>query len=164
MLSTARETGYSHGKGKGNRWTHSAKPDTATWQPTPKLTAAIEGDYFIQRLWRNASPGQSSAPEHVDGGAAYMQYQLSPKFALAARSEYMSDRGGLFSGITQALKEGTATFDYKLTDGFLMRYEFRRDFSNQPSFLSDVQGILRKDQNTATVGLVWWWGRKEGAW
>jgi Putative beta-barrel porin-2, OmpL-like. bbp2 len=136
----------------------------ATWQPTPKLTAAIEGDYFIQRLWRNASPGQSSAPEHVDGGAAYMQYQLSPKFALAARSEYMSDRGGLFSGITQALKEGTATFDYKLTDGFLMRYEFRRDFSNQPSFLSDVQGILRKDQNTATVGLVWWWGRKEGAW
>jgi hypothetical protein len=136
----------------------------ATWQATKKLTVAIEGDYFIQRLWQHAAPGQSSAPQHVDGGAAYLQYQLSPKIALATRAEYLSDRGGLYSGITQALKENTITFDYKLTDSFLMRYEWRRDYSNQPSFLSDVQGILRKDQTTATVGLVWWWGRKEGSW
>ena len=31
------------------------------------------------------------------------------------------------------------------------------------SFLSDVQG-MSKEQNTATVGLIWWWGPKEGAW
>ena len=136
----------------------------ATWQATPKLTLAVEGDYFIQRLWQNAAPGHSAAPLHVDGGAAYVQYQLTPKFALATRAEYMSDRGGLFSGLTQALKENTVTFDYKLFEGFLMRYEWRRDFSNQPSFLSDVQGVLSKQQNTATVGLIWWWGRKEGAW
>jgi Putative beta-barrel porin-2, OmpL-like. bbp2 len=136
----------------------------ATWQANSKLTLAIEGDYFIQRLWRNAAPGESSAPSHVDGGAVYVQYQLTPKFALATRAEYMSDRGGLFSGLTQALKENTVTFDYKLADGFLMRYEWRRDFSNRPTFLSDVQGVLRKDQNTATLGLVWWWGRKQGAW
>ncbi len=136
----------------------------ATWQADPKLTLAIEGDYFISRLWRNAAPGESSAPSHVAGGAAYIQYQLAPKFAIATRAEYMSDREGLFSGITQALKENTVTFDYKLNDGFLMRYEWRRDFSNQPTFLSDVQGILRKDQSTATLGLVWWWGRKQGTW
>lgn len=136
----------------------------ATWQATPKLTVALEGDYFIQRLWRNAAPGRSSAPSHVDGGAAYLQYQLTSKIALATRAEYMSDRGGLFSGLTQALKENTVTFDYKLNDGFLMRYEWRRDFSNQPSFLADVQGLLSKDQNTATLGLIWWWGRKEGTW
>jgi hypothetical protein len=135
-----------------------------TWKATPKLTMAIEGDYFIQRLWRTAAPGESSAPSHVDGGAAYLQYQLSPKLALATRAEYMSDRGGLFSGLTQALKENTVTFDYKMAEGLLMRYEWRRDFSNQPSFLSDTQGILRKQQNTATLGMVWWWGRKEGAW
>ena len=135
-----------------------------TWQATPKLLVALEGDYFIERLWKNAAPGQSSAPSHVDGGAAYLQYQLSPRFAVATRAEYMSDRGGLFSGISQSLKENTVTFDYKLADGFLMRYEWRRDFSNQPSFLSDVQGVLRKDQNTATLGLIWWWGRKEGSW
>ena len=136
----------------------------ATWQATPKLALALEGDYFIQRVWANAGPGESSAPAHTDGGAAYLQYQLSPKLAFGMRAEYMSDRGALFSGISQALKENTVTFDYKVADGLLMRYEWRRDYSNQPSFLSDVQGVLRKDQNTATLGVIWWWGRKEGSW
>jgi len=134
------------------------------WQATPKLLFALEGDYFVTRVWANAAPGQSSAPAHTDGGAAYIQYQLTPKLALAGRAEYMSDRDALFSGISQALKENTITFDYKVADGLLMRYEWRHDFSNQPTFLSDVQGVLKKDQNTATLGLVWWWGRKEGSW
>lgn len=136
----------------------------ATWNATSKLTLALEADYFIQRVWKDAAPGKSSAPSHVDGGAAYAQYQVTPRIALATRAEYLSDRGGLFSGLTQSLKENTVTFDYRLADGFLMRYEWRRDFSNQPSFLSDRQGALSKDQNTATVGLIWWWGRKEGSW
>jgi hypothetical protein len=135
-----------------------------SWQSTPKLTVAIEGDYVIERLWKNAAPGESSAPSHTDGSAAYVKYQLSSKFALAGRAEYLSDRGGLFSGLNQALKETTATLDYNVADGFLMRYEWRRDFSNQPSFLTSVQGVLSKQQNTATLGLIWWWGRKEGAW
>jgi hypothetical protein len=135
-----------------------------SWQATPRWSLALEGDCAIQRLWRNEGPGHSSAPSHVDGGAAYARYQLSSKFAVAGRAEYLADHGGLFSGISQALKETTATFDYKLGEGFLMRYEWRRDFSNQPSFLTDTQGVLSKEQNTATVGLVWWWGRKEGAW
>lgn len=135
-----------------------------TWQTTPKLSFALEGDYVIEREWQNASPGHSSAPSHVDGGAAYARYQLRPKWALGARTEYLSDRGGLFSGLTQALKETTVTLDYNLADGFLMRYEWRRDFSNQPSFLTNVQGVLSKQQNTATLGLVWWWGRKQGSW
>jgi len=135
-----------------------------TWQASPKLTFALEGDYVIQRLWRNQAPGESAAPAHVDGGAGYVRYEFSSRFAVAARAEYLSDRGGMFSGLTQALKETTGTFDYKLADGFLMRYEWRRDFSNQPSFLTDTQGVLAKQQTTAAVGLIWWWGRKEGAW
>jgi len=69
-----------------------------------------------------------------------------------------------FVGRTQALKETTATFDYKFAEGFLMRYEWRRDFSNQPSFLTDWEGVLSKEQQTATVGVIWWVGRKEGVW
>jgi hypothetical protein len=135
-----------------------------SWQATSKLTLAAEGDYVIQRLWANAAAGRSSAPARVEGGAAYVQYQFAPKFAIATRAEYMSDPDGLFSGISQALKENTVTFDYKVADGLLMRYEWRRDFSNQPSFFSDTQGQLKKEQNTATLGLVWWWGGKEGSW
>lgn len=135
-----------------------------TWQATPKLTAALEGDYFVQRLWSQGAPGRSSAPAHVDGGAAYLKYQFTPKLAVATRAEYMSDRTGLFSGLTQALKENTVTFDYQLANGFLMRYEWRRDYSNRPTFLSETEGVLQKQQDTATVGLIWWWGQKEGAW
>jgi hypothetical protein len=135
-----------------------------TWQATSKLAFALEGDYFIQRLWKNEAPGQSSAPSHVDGGVAYLRYQFTPRFAVGARAEYMADHGGLFSGLTQALKENTITLDYSVADGFLVRSEWRRDYSNQPSFLSDVQGVLSKEQQTTTVGLVWWWGRKEGSW
>lgn len=134
------------------------------WQATPKWSFALEGDYVIQRLWRNQAPGESSAPSHVDGTAGYARYEFSKHFAAAARAEYLSDRGGLFSGLTQALKETTGTFDYKLSEGFLMRYEWRRDFANQPSFLSSTQGLLSKEQSTATLGLIWWWGGKEGAW
>jgi len=76
----------------------------------------------------------------------------------------MSDRGGLYSGISQALKENTVTLDQKVADGLIARYEWRRDYSNQPTFLSDVQNVLSKNQNTATIGLVWWWGRKSGSW
>jgi hypothetical protein len=45
-----------------------------------------------------------------------------------------------------------------------MRYEWRRDFSNQYSFFTDKNGVLSKEQQTASIGVVWWVGRKVGAW
>lgn len=129
-----------------------------TWTVYPKLTFVVEGDYAINRVFSH------SAPVHVDGGAFYARYQLTPKAVLAGRAEYLSDRGRLFSGTTQALKETTLTYEYKLGEGFLMRTEWRRDFSNQPFFLTETAGLVKKEQNTATVGLMWWMGRKQGAW
>lgn len=137
-----------------------------TWQASPKLTLAFEGDYVIQRLFRHDAPGEPSLPTHVHGGAVYARYQFTPKVALSGRAEYLSDNGGMFSGISQALKEHTLTFDYKPKpeEGFLVRVEWRRDFSNQPYFLTREFQVFKKEQNTATVGFVWWWGRKEGSW
>jgi len=129
-----------------------------TWTATPRLTLAGEADYVIERLYTY------SAPSHTDGGAAYFRYQLTPRIALAARGEYLADDGGLYSGKTQDLKEVTATFEYKFSEGFLMREEWRQDWSNQPYFLSSTLGVLKTNQNTATIGLVWWFGGKEGAW
>lgn len=130
----------------------------ATINATGKLTFAFEGDYVINRVTEN------SPSSRVTGGAVYARYQFTPLFALAGRAEYLSDRGGLFSGVTQALKETTLTADYKVADGFLLRGEWRRDFSNRPFFLTEKQGFLKKEQNTATVGLIWWVGRKQGSW
>ena len=130
----------------------------ATFNVTDELTFAIQGDYVINRVFRN------SLPLRVTGGVAYARYQFTPHFAMAGRFEYLSDRSGLFSGVTQALKEHTLTAEYKFGEGFLLRGEYRRDYSNLPFFLTDTPGVLKKEQNTTTLGLVWWWGRKEGVW
>jgi hypothetical protein len=95
---------------------------------------------------------------------AYARYQITPRLAIGARTEYLGDRGGLFSGATQSLKETTLTFEQKLGEGFEVKEEWRRDFSNRAYFLTDRLGILSRQQTTATVGLVWWFGPKQGAW
>jgi hypothetical protein len=61
-------------------------------------------------------------------------------------------------------EEVTATYDFTLANGFEMKYEYRRDWSNQPIFLTSKQGIDSADQNTATVGVIWWFSRKQGPW
>jgi hypothetical protein len=129
-----------------------------TWQASKALTLAAEADYVQQRLY------SYSSPERVEGGAFYAGYQLSSAFAFAARVEYLADIGGLFSGTSQYLKEGTLTLDYRPTDGLLIRGELRRDQSNRPYFLGHTQGLLEAAQPTIGLGLVWWLGQKEGAW
>lgn len=136
----------------------------ATWQVTPKLTLAAEGDYYITREWANAAPGESSAPSHLDGGVGYLQYQLNPRTALAARSEYLSDSDGLFSNAAQDLKEVTGTYKYTIGDGFDAFLEYRRDWSNRLYFITSNPSAPSGHQDTAALGLVWWYGGKQGSW
>ncbi|HTS46434.1 MAG TPA: outer membrane beta-barrel protein, partial [Bryobacteraceae bacterium] len=130
----------------------------ATLQATEKLAFALEADYVIQRLYTN------SAPSRTWGGAGYVRYQISPRIAIAGRTEYLNDQGGLFTGVTQALKETTVTLEQKMLEGFLLREEWRGDFSNRPYFYTSQLGILKREQNTATLGLVWWVGAKKSPW
>ncbi len=130
----------------------------ATWNATPNLTLAAEADTVVKRVT------QGSSPSRVTGGVVYARYQFSTKFALAGRAEYLSDHDGLFSSATQILKETTLTADYRAADGFLIRAEWRRDSSNRPFFLTEETGRLKREQNTATIGLIWWLGQKEGSW
>ena len=129
-----------------------------SWNTTPKLLLAAEADYVVNRNFLNSSPAR------VSGGVGYLKYQFVPQFALAGRFEYLSDRGGLFTGLTQAVKDETLTATYQPRDGFQMRWEFRRDFSNQPFFLTARTGALKREQDTALLGLIWWFGGKPGAW
>ncbi len=129
-----------------------------SWQVNPKWLFAIEADDFIERLHAN------SYPAHTDGGAAYLKYQITPKLYAGARAEYLSDRGGLFTGTTQAVKENTLTLAYRFEEGFQLMGEWRRDFSNQPYFYTNLLGVLKREQNTATLGFLWWFGGKQGSW
>jgi hypothetical protein len=130
----------------------------ASWQAARKLQLAAETDWVIERDAVNSTPGETY------GGAAYAQYSLTPKLALSGRYEYVRDRDGLYTGVPQTLNEGTLTASYKMGDGFLLRWEWRRDVSNRPYFYTDRLGVLANHQTTATVGLVWWFGAKQGVW
>jgi Putative beta-barrel porin-2, OmpL-like. bbp2 len=104
------------------------------WQATPKLDFALEGDWVIER-YRTSSP-----PQETMGGAAYVRRRLTPHVTVAGRVEYMNDRNGLYTGVPQSLKEATLTADYKMGEGFMLRWEWRRDQSNHPYFYSDKLG------------------------
>lgn len=131
----------------------------ATWTASADTAFTLEGDYVSNQ---NPPPAPQS---RAYGGAVYARQQLTKRTSIAGRAEYLRDHGGLFTGASQAIKETTVTYDYRpVTEGFLIRAEWRRDFSNIPFFLTDTVGNLKTEQQTATLGVVWWWGTKPGAW
>ena len=130
----------------------------ATWQATKKLTLIGEADFVLNRSITEQQPGR------VAIAALETKYALPHHSAVGGRFEYLDDRGGLFSGSTQALKEVTLLADHTFAAHVLARAEYRRDWSNQRFFLSDTAGSLLHAQTTATLGLVFWWGTKQGVW
>ena len=101
-----------------------------TWQTTPKLSFAGEADWVIQREYT------SSAPSRTDGGRDLRTLSVNAQAGVSrGGGEYMSDVGGLFSGVAQSLKETTLTMDYKIGDGLLFRWEWRRGFLQSPVLL-----------------------------
>lgn len=130
----------------------------ATWQATPKLTLIGEADYVLNRTVPEQQPGRVV----ISGFTAH--YVLPRNWNLGARTEYFDDRGGLFSGKTQALKEATFVVDHSFASGFLVKAEYRKDWSNQQFFLTDTEGSLVHTQSTATLGLIYWWSTKQGSW
>ncbi len=117
-----------------------------TWNITPKAVVAAELDAV-------------TSPEKVWGGALYGGYRIKPRWQVAARYERLTDKGGLFSGTRQTLREVTLTSTFEMVEGFQMRWEYRRDSSNH-NFFEPGQ----KSMDTAMLGLIWWFGTKQGTW
>jgi hypothetical protein len=124
---------------------------------TPELSVGLDVNYVTNEVTK-ADDSLS-----LQGTGLYARYQVSSPAAVSLRYERLDDEG-LFGGIDQVLHEITATAEYKLADGFMLRGEFRRDWSNESFFTGPRPGEPRQHQNTALVGLVWWFGNKTGAW
>jgi hypothetical protein len=124
---------------------------------TPSLTFGLDVNYVTNEV------NQADEALALQGTGVYARYQVSSPAALSVRYERLDDEG-LFGGIDQVLQEVTATAEYKFADGFLLRAEFRRDWSNERFFTGPTLDDRRAHQNTALVGLVWWFGNKSGAW
>lgn len=130
----------------------------AFWNVTPRLTLGGE----LDAVWDRAEP--NTPPQRVTGGAAYLRYQISPRLYFGQRYVRFNDRSGLFSRVPQNLNDTTSTFGIRLADSLESRIEYRRDFSNVPFFLRREPGALSPHQDTITLGLLWWFGGKSGAW
>jgi Putative beta-barrel porin-2, OmpL-like. bbp2 len=125
---------------------------------TSRLAFALDVNYVTNEISANADSTS------LQGLGAYARYQMTDAAAVGVRYERLDDQG-LFGGIDQVLQETTLTTEYRLAEGFLVRAEFRRDWSNEPFFPGRLGGVdLRRGQNTALVGGVWWFGNEPGAW
>jgi len=161
--------------------TNGFKDELFGFTATPRKTITWNVNYYLGQEHPDRLPVLTSGPLPVQPGLAFTAIRPAPDgrlhiFDVRELASYAEAHIGIgkrlrnparvenFVGRTQALKETIATFDYKFDEGFLMRYEWRQDFSNQPSFLTDREGVLSKEQQTATVGVIWWVGRKEGVW
>jgi hypothetical protein len=129
----------------------------ATYSVTSRLGVGIDLNVVTNQVNRG-DPTLS-----LNGLGAYARYQWTDEGAMSLRYERLDDEG-LFGGIAQVLHEVTATVEHKFAEGFLVRGEVRRDWSNQPFFTTNMPGRLRGHQNTALAGLVWWFGNKTGTW
>ena len=129
----------------------------AAYTPTSALSLGLDVNYVTNEV------NKADEALALQGLGVYGRYQLTTPAALSLRYERLDDQG-LFGGIDQVLQEFTVTLEYKFADGCLVRGEFRRDWSNEPFFTGPRRGEPRDDQNTALIGLVWWFGNKTGAW
>ena len=129
-----------------------------TVTPTAVLTLGVDVNYTTSEIHAE------DAALSLQGTGVYARYQLTERAAVGVRYERLDDEG-LFGGIDQVLHEATFTAEHKLADGFLVRAEFRRDWSNERFFPGRAgTSDLRQQQNTALIGAVWVIGNKTGVW
>ena len=141
-----------------SNWRHLS--DTViTYSPTSKLSFMVNGDYARGDRMLNSETGIFSPPVYWTGVGGYVRYALSANSAFATRYEYFLDPNGFATGTAQHMNEFTTTLERTVAHHIISRFEFRRDFSNEPVFFKGVTPVVA--QNTMTGGLVFTFDSRE---
>ena len=98
---------------------------------------------------------------HWQGVAGYLRYAPTGRLAFTPRCEWFDDHNGFSTGTAQRVKEFTMTGEYKLRPTLITRFEFRRDWSNQPFFPKSDPTLFARSQSTVLAGLIWTFGTRE---
>jgi hypothetical protein len=117
-------------------------------KPSPRVTLGFNGDLASDK--NGAGPGRDG---EWKGFAGYLRLGLSSRAALNLRGEVFDDTDGLRTGVAQRLSGGTATLEYKIGHGFLVRGEVRRDHSDQLVF--ETQDGASKNQTTLAGNVIY---------
>jgi hypothetical protein len=96
------------------------------------------------------------AGENVDwyGVALGLKLQATEHWAFSPRYEFFVDDDGWATGLSQTLQEITLTAEYQPVSGFLTRFEFRSDFSDEDYFF-DNRDDFTGTQPTFLVSFVY---------
>lgn len=135
-------------KANENRGFRNFYDTVLTLAPTERAQFALNFDYGTEKI--------------IDGGShdwialsGQARFALTEKFSINPRLELYYDKDGFITGEAQKLKEFTLTGEYKWSDGFMAKAEYRRDWSDAAYFERGAGG-LSKSQSTVLVGFVAW--------
>lgn len=124
-----------------------------SFNPSGRVSGLINFDYGVDRnpgARSNAFYGISVAARAI--GNDY--------FAISPRYDWYKDRDGFITTRSQTLQEFTLSGDLKMREGFLMRLEYRRDWSSVPFFDRGNELASARHQDTALVGFIVYFGPK----
>ncbi len=125
----------------------AALTGVVTVKPTDILTIAAEGTYGNESDLVGAA-GDKSAEWY--GGALYGVVKATDALSIALRGEVFDDTDGTRFANTQAPNGSTAweitpTLAYQVTDGLLVRAEYRHDEANQKLFQHNGEFVRGQD-------------------
>ncbi|MGC8834034.1 MAG: outer membrane beta-barrel protein [Armatimonadota bacterium] len=129
--------------GRSGGWRHLLDT-TFVYSASDRLVFMVNHDY--------AFDDTGSGTVKWTGAAVYARYVVNPGRTFTLRYEWFRDRDGASTGTAQILREITLTYEVKVRENFLVRYETRRDWSSQAVFPKN-SGFSRK-QTTLLVGTV----------
>jgi hypothetical protein len=93
------------------------------------------------------------------GFAGYLRFNLASTFSIALRAEQFDDTDGVRTGGVQKLTEFTITPEYRPTDNFIIRGDFRMDSSDKEVFEDgnsafDTTLPYTDSQSTVSVNMI----------
>lgn len=122
------------------------------------VTATINDKVSV--LWNFDVGNETKGAGHFHAMSGAAQFKIGKYFAFSPRADYYHDSAGITTGVPQTLKEVTLTGDIKVREGFLIRGEFRNDWSNKGVFEKGPNNDPVKSQPTVMIGFVAWIGHK----
>jgi hypothetical protein len=127
-----------------------------TLTPSDKVSAYMTWDYGMDK--GDYGLGRGTNNWWAANGAVKIQWH--PSWATAFRYDFYNDIDGLITGGARRHEEFTGTVEYKLvsTGAFVMRGEYRRDWASTPFFDKGNQNGGAKQQTTATIGVMAYFG------
>jgi hypothetical protein len=113
----------------------------------PQVSFMVNYDYGIDRYI-------GGGKARWTGVAGYAKLAPTDWFAFVPRVEWFNDPDGFATGLVQKLKEATLTFELKMKEGLISRFEYRRDWSNERFFDRGSSPASSRSQNTLLAGFT----------